>query len=402
VNRESSSGVVPPFSALAPGVASAEWKLLLAASAGESPESDLVCGGLLEAEVRNSPDWEEVIRLADHHGTASLLYQNLGRLGDGVPSAVRESLRHRYEKNVRKTLFLARELMRILDCLNAQGIEAIPYKGITLSEVYYGDMALRQAGDIDLFIRREDVTRSKSAVRGLGYTPRITIPEEAEEDYIDAGYEWTFDSPAGNSLLELQWALEPRFYAVDFDLDGLFGRAANTTVAGRAVQTLSSEDLLLVLAVHAAKHVWGRLIWLCDIARIVKRGNLNWDWVQEQAREAGIERILHITLLLAKQLLGMGIPAAIDSSIPEDRTVPTYADEVAMNMARGILYDVEKISYFRLMMQLRERRADRMRFLTRLTLTPGPGEWEVVRLPKILFPLYRVVRMARLAARLVG
>jgi hypothetical protein len=394
--------VVQPFSALVPGAAaSAEWKLLLAASAGESPESDLVCGGLLEAEMRESPDWEGVIRLADHHGTASLLYQNLGRLGDGVPSAVRESLWHRYDKNVRKTLFLARELMRVLDCLDGQGIEAIPYKGITLSEVYYGDMALRQAGDIDLFIRREDVTRSKSAVRGLGYTPRITIPEGTEEDYIDAGYEWTFDSPAGKSLLELQWALEPRFYAVDFDMEGLFGRAANATVAGRTVKTLSSEDLLLVLAVHAAKHVWGRLIWLCDIASIVKRGNLNWDWVQEQAREAGIERILQITLLLAKQLLGAEIPAVIEGAIRQDRTVPAYADEVAMNMARGILYDVEKVSYFRLMMRLRERRADRMRFLRRLTFTPGPGEWEAVRFPKILFPLYRVVRLARLAARLV-
>jgi hypothetical protein len=403
VNREFSSAVVPPLSALASGAAaSVEWKLLLAASAGDVGERDLVCAAVLEAELRKSPDWEEVIRLADHHGTASLLYQNLGLLGDGVPSAVRESLRHRYEKNVHKTLFLARELMRILDCLNTQGIEAIPYKGITLSEVYYGDMALRQAGDIDLFIRREDVTRSKSAVRGLGYTPRITIPDEAEEDYIDAGYEWTFDSPAGNSLLELQWALEPRFYAVDFDLNGLFGRAANTTVAGRTVKTLSSEDLLLVLAVHAAKHVWGRLIWLCDIASIVKRGNLNWDWVQEQAREAGIERILHITLLLARQLLRSEIPGAIEGAILKDRTVPAYADEVAMNMARGILYDVEKVSYFRLMMQLRERRADRMRFLTRLTLTPGPGEWEVVRLPKILFPLYRVVRLARLAARFAG
>ena len=51
--------------------------------------------------------------------------------------------------------------------------------------------------------------------------------------------------------------------------------------------------------------------------------------------------------------------------------------------------------------RLRERRRDRMRFLARLTFTPGPGEWETVHLPKSLFPLYRIVRLARLAARCV-
>ena len=149
------------------------------------------------------------------------------------------------------------------------GIEAIPYKGIVLSEVYYGDMALRQSGDMDLFVRRHDVRRINSAIRQVGYILRVPIPEDAAEDYLASGYECTFDSPAGRNLLELQWALQPRFYAVDFDMDGLFERSVNVTVAGRRVKTPSPEDLLLVLSVHAAKHVWGRLIWLCDIAQIL-------------------------------------------------------------------------------------------------------------------------------------
>jgi hypothetical protein len=62
-------------------------------------------------------------------------------------------------------------------------------------------------------------------------------------------------------------------------------------------------------------------------------------------------------------------------------------------------YEEEKLSYFRLMMRLRERRWDRVRFASRLALTPGPGEWQAVRLPRPLFPLYRIVRLARLAAR---
>ena len=200
-------------------------------------------------------------------------------------------------------------------------------------------------------------------------------------------------------MLELQWALEPHFYAVDFDMDGLFKRAVNVTVAGRRVKTPSAEDLLLVLSVHAAKHVWGRLIWLCDIAQILKLGNLNWDWVQAHARKFGIERILHVTLLLVNRLLATAIPAAIEKLIFADRAARAFADEIAVAVAAGVSYEEEKLSCFRLMMRLRERRVDRFRFLTRLTFTPGPGEWDAIRLPKVLFPLYRAVRLARLAAR---
>lgn len=340
-----------------------------------------------------------LLRLADNHGTSSLLYQNLSHLADMVPSPTLASLRQGYERNIYKSLFLTRELMRIVDRLDGLGIDAVPYKGVVMSEVYYGDMALRQSGDVDLFVRKRDVGRVKDALRGLEYTTRLVIPDEVLEDYIAAGYEWTFDSPAGPNLLELQWALQPRFYAVDFDMDGLFERAAKVTLAGRSVKTPSPEDLLLVLSAHAAKHVWGRLIWLCDIAQILKRGNLDWDRVQVRTREIGIERILLVTLLLANRLLGTAIPAAIRSRVFADQAAMGLADEIAAALAAGVSYDTERISYFRLMMRLRERRADRVRFLARLALTPGPGEWETVRLPGVLVPLYRVVRLVRLAGR---
>jgi Uncharacterised nucleotidyltransferase len=373
-----------------------EWELLLAASSADPRESDL---GRIRSLLQKPIEWEAVLRLADQHGTSSLLYRNLSPLGDVVPSAAWAALSQRHERNVHKSLFLTRELIRILDCLDALGIEAIPYKGVVLSEAYYGDMALRQSGDMDLFVRRQDVTRVKNTVRELGYTARVPIPEDAEEDYIASGYECTFDSPAGRNLLELQWALQPRFYAVDFDMDALFERAVSVTVAGRHVKTPSPEDLLLVLAVHAGKHVWGRLIWLCDIAQIVRRENVNWDWVQARARTLGIERILRVTLLLANGLLATAIPAPIKKSILADRLAREFAEEIVVAVARGALYEEDQLSYFRLMMRLRERRADRLRFLTRLTFTPGPGEWEAIHLPKPLFPLYRLVRLARLASR---
>jgi hypothetical protein len=373
-----------------------EWELLLAASSADPGGSAL---DRIRRLLEQPAEWEMALRLAENHGTSSLLYQRLLPLADMVPSSTLASLRRRYEGNVYKSLFLVRELIRIVDRLEGLGIDAVPYKGVVMSEVYYGDMALRQSGDMDLFVRKRDVGRIKSALRDLEYTTRLVIPDEVLEDYIAAGYEWIFDSPAGPNLLELQWALQPRFYAVDFDMEGLFDRAVKVTLAGRVVKTPAPEDLLLVLSVHAAKHVWGRLIWLCDIAQILKRENLDWDRVRARTREIGIERILRVTLLLANRFLGTAIPAAIESAVLADRAALGLADEISAALAAGVSYDTGRTSYFRLMMRLRERRVDRLRFLARLAFTPGPGEWDAVRLPGALLPLYRVVRVARLAGR---
>jgi hypothetical protein len=239
----------------------------------------------------------------------------------------------------------------------------------------------------------------KNALPDLGYIARNPVPEIYERDYLASGYECSFDGAAGKNLLELQWALQPRFYAVDFDMDSLFARAVPATVGGREVRTPSPEDLLLLLSIHAAKHIWSRLIWICDIARILRRQDLDWDWIQSRSREIGILRILYINLLLAKRLLEAPIPATLKSAILADGTASSIAGEVEESMLAGVTYNTQHVSYFRMMLRLRERPIDRVRFLWRLAFTPGLGEWQAVRLPQSLFPLYRVIRIGRLAAR---
>jgi len=374
-----------------------EWDLLLAASSADPAPENLARICTLAPQV----DWQAVLRLADHHGVFSLLYQNLQRSSAVVPAEILSSLRKQHELNVHKSLFLTRELFRILDCLGPLGIEALPYKGVVLAEACYGDMALRQSGDIDLFVRESDLPRILAAVRELGYVLHGLLPDGAEPAYVASGYEWTFDTATSRNLLELQWQLQPRFYAVDYEMKGVFDRAVLASAAGRQLKTPCAEDLLLVLSVHAAKHVWGRLIWVCDIAQILQRQNPDWSWIQDQAHESGIERILHITLGLSHNLLGARLPALIEEKLRGDSVTTKLIDEISGSLAGGISHDVESLSYFRLMMRLRERRPDRMRFLSRLIFTPGPGEWEAIRLPAPLSPLYRVVRLGRLAARLV-
>jgi hypothetical protein len=381
-----------------------EWTVLLTACSLVPAEEKLKrLSLLLQKPVR----WKSLLALADRHGTQALLYQAFSSVTESFPGAIPDDemrlLQQNYRANLCKCLLLSRELIRILNHLSNMGIETLPYKGVVLAEMIYGDIALRQSGDIDLLIRPQDFIRVREAVRKLDFTPH-TQPSEAEEmRYLRSGYECSFDGAAGPNLLEVQWAIQPRFYAIDFDMEALFRRAVTVTVSGQPMKTPSAEDLVLVLSAHAAKHVWGRLIWLCDLARFVMLPNLNWNWIASQAKALGIVRILSVTMLIASWSFGVPIPdAALHAGLAEDdHEASALFCEIRSQLFSEAAYNVESFAYFRLMMRLRERRADRQRFLQRLILTPGPGEWRAVRLPESLFVLYRLVRLSRLAARLL-
>jgi hypothetical protein len=376
----------------------AEWSLLRTACSAVLREEK---NNRLRLLLREPIRWKPLLSLAEHHGTQPLLYQGLRGVEESVPAEELRSLQQIYQANVHKTLFLSRELIRILDCLSAAGLEVMPYKGLAVAEAIYGDIALRQSGDIDLLIRSNDLQPICGAVRELGYMPNWALSETEQHAFLQSGYECAFDGPMGRNLLEVQWAIQPRFYAMDFDMNALFQRAVTLTVAGRPMKTLSPADLLLVLSAHAAKHVWGRLIWLCDIAHLMMSPTLDWNWIGSRARDLGIARIVSVTMLAANRLLGATIPLAAQAALPEDVAAASLGAEIEGHIRNGATYNVESLAYFRLMMRLREKQTDRMRFLRRLIVTPGPGEWKAVRLPRPLFPLYRLVRLSRLAARLV-
>jgi hypothetical protein len=384
----------------------AEWSLLLTACS-EIPRQEKIAR--LRLLLREPIRWKILFDLAARHGTQPLLYQSLVEIGveikDAVPREQISAIEQGYQTNLHKALFLSRELIRMVDRMSALGVEVMPYKGLALAELIYRDVALRQAGDIDLLIHPQDLPRIREAVRELGYTPHMIFSKAQERAYLQSGYEYAFDGTAGPNLLEVQWAIHPRFYAIDFDMQELFRRAIKVTVAGHPMKTPSPEDLLLVLSAHAAKHVWGRLVWLCDIARLMNLPTLDWSWIASQAQALGIVRILRVTMLLANRLLSTAIPPAAQASLPEDPAISaatiSLANEIQIHIASESAHNVESSAYFRLMMRLRERPADRRRFLQRLVFTPGPGEWQAVRLPEPLFPLYRLVRLSRLAARLI-
>ncbi|PYX91290.1 MAG: hypothetical protein DMG71_20530 [Acidobacteria bacterium] len=345
-------------------------------------------------------DWSGLIELAEQHDVLPLLHRNLGDVAGSVPAQVLEHLALVYRRNAQKNLRFTYELLRVLECLDSQSIAAMPYKGPLLAQEVYGEVALRQFSDLDILIDAADLAGATAAVARLGHLPSPEMTEAEERAYLASGYERSFDGPAGPNILELQWRILPRFYSVEFSLPDLFERSSRTVLAGKAISTLSPEDLLHVLGAHAAKHAWARLSYLCDIAATISTQTINYESALQRARELGIARIVGVSFWLVRQMLEAPLPHCWSEYIRNDRRVEVLGSYIQETLSQGHPPHPESSDYFRLMLRLRERAADKWRFLSRLVFTPSVGEWSAVRLPAPLFPAYRAIRLVRLVGRL--
>jgi hypothetical protein len=349
-------------------------------------------------------DWNEIIRLAEYHGVLSFVARNFIDGDPGVaaslPPAIERSLRSAYQLNLSRNLWFTGELVRIIRHFDSHQLAVLPFKGPSLAHSLYGDCGLRSFSDLDLLISPSDTDRAKVALAEIGYSPAKNFSPAIERFWLRYGYEQSFDGPAGKNLVELQWALLPKFYAVDLKVDDLLARSVSSIVGGCPMRGFSGEDSLLVLSLHAAKHLWGRLIWLVDIAETLRTTKVNYELVISNARTLGIARILAVTFWLVKNVLDAELPEPAQEMLASDSSAATLGQEFAGRLARGAMYDFASTEYFRLILQLRERRGDKFRYLWRLLWTPGQGDLDAVRLPEALFPLYRIVRVGRLMKKL--
>ena len=211
-------------------------------------------------------DWTAVLWLANAHTVTPMLYNAFRETP--IPDAVAEQLRSAFETSVRWSLAQSGELTGLVGLFEEKGIPVVALKGPLLSRYLYGDLSVRSSGDIDVLVKQDDVRRSRDALVSSGCRAANRLHWNSDSACLRLrGQEMAFDSPSGVSI-DVHWRLVPPHFPSAFDeLDG-WESLATVTLAGRQVHTLAPEPLLLFLCSHGAKHMFERLGWICDIARV--------------------------------------------------------------------------------------------------------------------------------------
>lgn len=235
-------------------------------------------------------------------------------------------LRRYFHANALHNLSLTGELFKLLNELEVHGIPVLPYKGPALAASAYGNLALRQFGDLDILVHEQDVIRAKDVLIAQGYQPSYHLTGAEEAAYILSHVNYAFYSKI---LVELHWRIREPHATFPLDMECLWERLVPISLAGKTVLTFSPEDQLLILCSHAVKHRWARLEWICGVAEHVRaHQEMDWGSIMHQARALRSERVLFLGLCLASDLLGTTLPKEILERIQADAAVKSLSVQV--------------------------------------------------------------------------
>jgi hypothetical protein len=357
--------------------------------------------------ARKEIDWFQFIQLALRHDILSLAFRNLHRFcPDIVPSGVLQPLRARHEAEAAEGRQLAKELVDILGFLDSCGIPAVPFKGPALAVRLYADLSLRGFGDLDILIGEQDVVRARRLLIDWGFAPEWVETGELNQSLREK-HELLLYRVDGKVRLDLHWRFTSRSACLAGDPDRFQQHQYLETIsiAGKEVRSLRLETYLLLLSMHAAKHQWVQLKFICDIAEILATPDLDWHHVLQEADDLGLKRVLGTGLLLAQGLLGTTLPMELGQNLKIDRTAIVLAARASTQLFAepGDRWGLQ--GGIACQLEIRERFRDRAKILLRYflhKLKPSERDRWFLPMPKFLSLAYYFIRPVRLVLQKMG
>ncbi len=292
-----------------------ESKLLLYCAQAEISE---VLRDKVTRLIKLPINWEDVLESASWHGIVPLLYNNLKGIQERhvIPEEVMDRLKSTYHGNLARNMYLYTELKRVLEVFLERGVEVIILKGAALAKTVYGDIGLRPMCDIDLLVRKEDLTNVEDIMTGLDYPFKDNNPAER---YGEDNHHTRFFNQENNVLIEIHWHIScnthpTRIRNIDSDIIEMWWEGAKAIeISGVKSLMLCPEDLIIHLCLHFIKHRFlggfnyeCALIQVCDIYQVLKQYRDEIDWVSLKCKTGkyGIERHVYTTLTLVMEITG--------------------------------------------------------------------------------------------------
>jgi hypothetical protein len=367
--------------------------LLCIARRALSPEMSQRISGLLNKTL----DWSYLLQTAEHHGLAPLLYKHLSSLPETANESYSRSIENDAFRNTQEALYLTGQLVRLNRRFRSEEIRVIAFKGPLLSDLLYGDVSLRRAGDLDLLVERHNYKKTKIVLESMGYRMTPELIEKQEASHLASHCEIQFVKDQGFSVVDLHWELAPKSFTFRMSADDVFRNSQLIEFSGELFETFGNEDLALYLCMHAAKHLWTRFEWICAIAELLRKEDfIDLERLAAKAKRVRAERMLGLGLRLVDHFYEETVPKSVFDSLDSNGLMQKMANELAADIFRLRVTGPGSIETGLYNFRIMDQRSDALRSLRRAIFQPTLADWENLTLPSSLHSVYYVYRPLRL------
>lgn len=190
--------------------------------------------------------------------------------------------------------------LQTLSKLQEAGIKVVLLKGSVLKSLYPMP-DLRTMGDVDILVPKHQLRDVHQLLTELGYTKRKSHNEK-HDVYDGQGFH-----------LEVHWSLvnASRQGGSEGFENELWHHLQEVTINNESFLTLSNEDFLVHLLVHAAGHMKSSgfgIRQLCDLTLWIEvHESLDWNYIKMRLEELKIETFSWYALAACQRLLDLNI-----------------------------------------------------------------------------------------------
>lgn len=292
------------------------------------------------SELRNlassEVDWNYLFNLSRRHAVEQLVHKQLSQhAADIIPPEHLQKLKDISKGNFARNQIFTAELCRLIKLLDASGITAIPFKGPALALFAYDDLNLRRYVDLDIMVRKEDALAARALLLADGYQSAKSLSLSQQQVLLQTQHNLQFHRDQGRMIVELHWEVASHLFASSVRAEDLWSNLINVEVNGTATKSLSADDLLFSLCIHGSRHLWQRLAWVCDVAELISRHEINWNVVLDRSARNSSERMFLLGLVLAERLLQTSLPEVVREHCESDRTLKGLADKIVAHLFAG-------------------------------------------------------------------
>jgi len=361
------------------------------------PNFDQAASSRVREILRGPLDWPSAAALAHDHHLETFLHENLKRAGGGlVPTEWAGNLHESARKAAGMSVLLSSELLRICGIFEKEAAPIVPYKGPVLGQLAYGNPSERRFVDLDFFVPHKETARARDLLASGGYEAKFEIPGRSATRSENVPGQYAFFRAATRAQIELHTERTLRYFPVPLDFEKMSRRLIIVELCGRRVPTFSIEDTLVMLCVHGSKHFWDRLLWILDVAQLVRIQKVDWTLLKAIAAELDSTRVVLLGLYLAHDWFGAPLPVQLREEIGRDRAIRELAEKVGEQFAGVSGPAVGVVPRALLRIRMRDGIAQGLRHTWRLALSPTESDRQKVSLPLWLTPVYMLVRPWRL------
>ncbi len=347
----------------------------------------------LSPEVFRGLDWQTLIEAAEYHGVVPIVCHRVlqSSFAKMLAPEIRDQLRRRLQGDLVRSLPLIGEVSCVVETFGRAGVLIVPYKGPVLAEQLWGDSALRVCDDLDFLVEKRCVEQAGVLLDQFGYSRVSPVAPQLRPALLRNASEERFQHQDSGLLLELQWSPAPRVFAVEYDVEPMWQRLTSIPFAVKSVPAPMPEDLLMLLSIHGWKHNWSRLLWVGDIAQLLRAHDLDWERLHTDCRSQRNVRLLSLALRMVHRVFGLAVPKLFAF---DDVALDALATELVDRMT--LMNPCGYRDWHRCMLAARDSQLDRARQITKFFVTPGLADYAACKLPAWANPGYRLVRLGRL------